>query len=215
LTWAGGFGLPPFHSRTELTARLICAIALVAAALPRASEPADLGLERYRGKVLVLNFWATWCAPCRNEMPLLVAVQSEYGPRGVQVVGPSIDEPEDRETAERFAREMRVNYPVLHGHTTEDMKPLGLATAIPATAIFDRDGRRVFRIIGEVHEDAIRSRLDWLLSDRTAAAPPELVLPPGVTPEHFAQHEAGIEEDEDEHHAEGEHEEEGGSAVPT
>lgn len=69
------------------------------------------------------------------------------------------------------------------------MKSLGRATAIPATAILDRDGRRVFRIIGEVHEDAIRARLDWLLSDRTAAAPPELVIPPGVTPEHFAQHE--------------------------
>ena len=182
---------------------------------PAASEPAELGLERYLGKILVVNFWATWCAPCRKEIPLLVGVQSEYGLRGVQVVGPSIDEPEDREEAERFTRDMRVNYPVLYGHTTEDMKPLGLATAIPATAIFDRDGRRAFRIIGEVPEEAIRSRLDWLLSDRTAAAPPELILPPGVTPEHFAQHEAGIEEDEHEHGAEGAHEEEGGSAVPT
>jgi thiol-disulfide isomerase/thioredoxin len=192
---------------------LICAVALVAG--PAASEPARLSLEEYRGTILVVNFWATWCAPCRKEIPLLVAVQSEYGRRGVQVVGPSIDEPEDRAKAERFARDMRVNYPVLHGHTTEDMKPLGLATAIPATAIFDRDGRRAFRIIGEVHEEAIRSRLDWLLSDRSAAAPPELVLPPGVTPEHFAQHEAGIEEDEHEHGAEGAHQEEGGSAVPT
>ena len=77
------------------------------------AEGADLGLERYRGKILVLNFWATWCAPCRTEIPLLVAVQRDYGPRGVQVVGPSIDEPQDRESAERFARDMRVNYPVL------------------------------------------------------------------------------------------------------
>jgi thiol-disulfide isomerase/thioredoxin len=197
-----------------MTARLFCAFVL-AAALPSAAEPGELRLDRYRGKILVLNFWATWCAPCRKEIPLLVRVQTEYGPRGVQVVGPSMDEAEDGDTARRFARDMDVNYPVLYGHTTEDMKRLGLATAIPATAIFDRDGGRVFRIIGEVHEEAIRSRLDWLLSDRTAAAPTDLVLPPGVTPEHFAQHEAGIEEDEDEHHAEGPHEEEGGSAVPT
>jgi thiol-disulfide isomerase/thioredoxin len=197
-----------------MAARLLCTLALVAV-LPSAGEPSELHLDRYSGKVVVLNFWATWCAPCRREIPLLVRVQTEYGPRGVQVVGPSIDEPEDRATAERFARDMRVNYPVLYGHTTGDMKPLGLATAIPATAIFDRDGKRLFRIIGEVHEDAIRSRLNWLLSNRAATAPPELVLPPGVTPEHFAQHEAGIEEDEDEHHAEGSHEEEGGSAVPT
>ena len=197
-----------------MIARLVCALAFVAA-FPQGSEPADLGLERYRGQIVVLNFWATWCAPCRKEMPLLVTLQRDYGPHGVQVVGPSIDEPEDRDNAERFARDMHVNYPVLFGHTTEDMKPLGLATAIPATAIFDRGGTRVFRIIGEIHADAIRSRLDWLLSGRTAAAPPALVLPPGVTPEHFAQHEAGLEEDEDEHHAEGTHEEEGGSAVPT
>jgi thiol-disulfide isomerase/thioredoxin len=191
------------------------ALCLLIAALARLAGAADLPPSGYAGKVVVLNFWASWCAPCRAEMPLLVRVQRDYGPRGVQIVGPSIDEPEDREAAERFARDMRVNYPLLYGHTTEDMKPLGLATAIPATAIFDRDGRRAFRIIGEIHEDAIRTRLDWLLSDRTAAAPPELVLPPGVTPEHFAQHEAGQEDDHDDHHADEAPGEEGGSAVPT
>ena len=173
-------------------------------------------LAPYRGKLVVLNFWATWCAPCQREMPLLLRVQEQYGPRGVQVVGASIDEPEDRRAVEKFVRDRGVRYPVSYGHTTEDMKPLGLATAIPATAIFDRDGRRAFRIIGEIEEQVIRSRLDWLAGDRTAARPAELVLPPGVTPEHFAQHEAGVEEDEDEHHAESRHgEEEGGSAVPT
>jgi thiol-disulfide isomerase/thioredoxin len=194
-----------------MTARVLLAWAVLAA-LPRAGGAADLSLDPYRGKVLVLNFWASWCAPCRKEMPLLVRMQTEYGPRGVQVLGPSIDEAEDRESAAEFARKVRVNYPVRYGHTTEDMKPLGLATAIPATAIFDRDGRRMFRIIGEVHEEALRPRLEWLLGDRTAAAPPELILPPGVTPEHFALHEAGVEEDE---HHDDEHEEEGGSAVPT
>ena len=147
-------------------------------------------------------------------MPLLAGVQRDYGPRGVQVLGPSIDEPEDRSDAERFAREIGVTYLLSFGHSTADMMPLGLAEAVPATAIFDRDGRRAFRIIGEVHEDAITSRLEWLLSDRTAAPPPELVLPPGVTPEHFAKHEAG-EDDDDEHQGEEAHEEEGGSAVPT
>jgi thiol-disulfide isomerase/thioredoxin len=194
-------------------ARVMAACALLAA-LPREARPADLSLDPYRGHVLVLNFWATWCEPCRKEIPLLVRMQGEYGPRGVRVVGPSIDEPEDRENAERFARDRHVNYEVRYGYTTEDMKPFGLATAIPATAIFDRDGRRVFRIIGEVQEEALRARLEWLLGDRAAAAPPELVLPAGVTPEHFALHEAGVEDDDD-HHAEGEHEEEGGSAVPT
>jgi thiol-disulfide isomerase/thioredoxin len=174
-------------------------------------------LERYRGKVVVLNFWATWCAPCRDEIPLLVRIQREYGPKGVQVIGASIDEPADRESAEAFVRRMRINYPVWYGRTTEDMMPLRLATSIPATAVFDRDGRPVFRIIAEVKEADLNSRLDWLLGARTGAAPAELMLPPGVTPEHFAEHEAGEEEGEGhEHGHEGEaHESEGGSAVPT
>jgi thiol-disulfide isomerase/thioredoxin len=186
---------------------------------PTLAFPAPPGpptLDRHKGQIVVLNFWATWCTPCRKEIPVLVRLQTEYGPRGVQVVGASIDEPEDRELAERFVRDRRVNYPVWYGHTMEDMKPYGLATSIPATAIFDRDGTRMFRIIGEVHEEALRSRLDWLLGDRTAARPPELVLPAGVTPEHFAQHEAGEEEEEDhDHHAEVADAGEGGSAVPT
>jgi thiol-disulfide isomerase/thioredoxin len=189
-------------------------LTLLTATPAAAAEPRSLPLDRYHGQILVLNFWATWCQPCRKEIPLLVKVQRDYGPRGIQVVGVSIDEPDDRERADGFVRDRHVNYPVWYGHTTEDMKPLGLATSIPATAIFDRDGARAFRIIGEVHEEAIRSRLDWLLGDRTAEAPPELVLPPGVTPEHFARHEAG-EEDEDEHNAEEAHGGEAGSAVPT
>jgi thiol-disulfide isomerase/thioredoxin len=182
---------------------------------PPSATSGSLPLDRHHGRILVLNFWATWCEPCRKEIPLLVRLQREYGPRGVQVVGASIDEPEDRELAERFVRDQRVNYPVWYGHTTDDMKPLGLATSIPATALFDRDGRRTFRIIGEVHDEVIRSRLEWMLGDRKAEAPAELVLPPGVTPEHFAQHEAGEEEDEEhDHHAEVADAGEGGSAVP-
>jgi thiol-disulfide isomerase/thioredoxin len=192
---------------------VIAAMAVLAGG-ERPAHGTDLGLEQHRGKIVVLNFWASWCPPCRKEMPLLARVQRDYGPRGVQVLGPSIDEPEDRSDAERFAREIGVAYPLSFGHSTADMMPLGLAEAVPATAIFDRDGRRAFRIIGEVHEDAITSRLDWLLGDRATAAPADLVLPPGVTPEHFAKHEAG-EEDDDEHHGGEAHEEEGGSAVPT
>lgn len=191
-------------------------LALLIVASGSSAESASLPLDRHKGQIVVLNFWATWCAPCRKEIPLLVRLQAEYGPRGVQVVGASIDEPEDQELAERFVRDRRVDYPVWYGHTTEDMKPFGLAASIPATAVLDRDGARMFRIIGEVHEDALRSRLDWMLGDRTENRPAELVLPAGVTPEHFAQHEAGEEEDEDhDHHAEVADAGEGGSAVPT
>jgi thiol-disulfide isomerase/thioredoxin len=197
--------------------RLSVAILLFLGAAPAAAD-VERDLQRFRGKVVVLNFWATWCAPCRDEIPLLVRIQREYGPKGVQVIGASIDEPGDRESAEAFVRGMRINYPVWYGRTTEDMKPFRLATSIPATAVFDRDGRPVFRIIGAVKEADLTPRLDWLLGARTGEAPAELMLPAGVTPEHFAEHEAGEEEGEGHDHGhEGEAhvESEGGSAVPT
>lgn len=195
---------------------LLVATLLFSGARPGA---ADLrrDLERHKGSVVVLNFWATWCGPCRKEIPLLVRIQREYGPKGVRVIGASVDEPEHRERAEAFARRMRVNYPVWYGRTTEEMKPLRLATSLPATAVFDREGRLAFRIIGEITETDLVPRLDWLLGTGGQETPAELVLPPGITPEHFAEHEAGEEEGEGHDHAEaGEaHSDEGGSAVPT
>jgi thiol-disulfide isomerase/thioredoxin len=160
-------------------------------------------------QILVLNFWASWCRPCRKEIPLLARIQQEYRPRGVQVVGASIDEAEDREAAERLARRLGAVYPLRFGCTTEEMKALRLGDSIPATAILDRDGTARFRLVGEVKEDLLRPRLDFLLGDRSSAAPAEVVLPPGLTVEHFrAHHESGGGDDH-------EHDTEGGSTVPT
>jgi thiol-disulfide isomerase/thioredoxin len=158
----------------------------------------------------VLNFWATWCKPCRAEIPTLVEVQHRFAAQGVQVIGASIDEPEDRKTAEKFVREMGINYPVWFEFTTGHMMPLRLATSIPATAIFDHNGQRVFRIIGEATKKDLAERLEWLLGDRTAPAPAELVLPAGITPEHFKEHEEGKEDEHQEEVAR-----ETGSAVPS
>jgi thiol-disulfide isomerase/thioredoxin len=193
--------------------RALRAILLASLAAPAAAAGVPGDLQPYRGKVVVLNFWASWCAPCRAEIPVLVRLQRDYGPRGVQVIGASIDEPESRDAAEAFARRMGVDYPVWHGRSTADMAALRLATSIPATAVFDRDGRLAFRLIGEAREVDLSARLEWLLGPRAGQPPPELLLPAGITPEHFAEHEAGEEEGEDHHD---EHEgEEGGSAVPT
>jgi thiol-disulfide isomerase/thioredoxin len=90
---------------------------------------------------VVLNFWATWCIPCRKEMPDLAAIQNEYAALGVQVIGAGADTLADRSKVLQFAKETRINFPVWLGATTDDMKRFGLGPSLPGTAIIGRDGK--------------------------------------------------------------------------
>jgi thiol-disulfide isomerase/thioredoxin len=160
--------------------------------------------------IVVLNFWASWCQPCVHEIPVLQRVFVEYADRGVLVQGASIDEPEDRAKATRLFAKLGARYPTRFTDAAE-MKSLLLGTSIPATVVFDRDGRPAFRVVGEVSAQAMRTRLDWLLGERTTPAPGELSLPRGITAEHFKEHEAGEDHDHADEHASND---ERGSAVP-
>jgi thiol-disulfide isomerase/thioredoxin len=71
-------------------------------------------LRAYRGKVVVINFWATWCPPCRAEMPDLVRLQREYAKQGLQIIGITYP-PETKTRVQRFARSLKVNYPIILG----------------------------------------------------------------------------------------------------
>jgi thiol-disulfide isomerase/thioredoxin len=132
-------------------------------------------LTSLRGKLVVLNFWATWCAPCREEMPLLVSLQNRYEKRGVQVIGASVDDESTEAQIAPFVKKLKINFPIWIGATIEDMQILGLGSALPATAILDRDGQVVSRIIGVVTKGDLQERLEWLLGDRTTPAPPPLL----------------------------------------
>src|SRR5678810_1302634 len=76
-------------------------------------------LSDYRGKVVLINFWATWCPPCRAEMPDLVRLQRQHGKEGLQIIGITYP-PESREQVRRFARSLKVNYPIILG--TRELK---------------------------------------------------------------------------------------------
>ena len=125
---------------------------------------AEQKLSALRGRVVVLNFWATYCVPCRKEMPDLAAIQNDYAAMGVQVVGASADAAADRAKVLRFIKETKINFPVWLGATAQLMPRFGLAPALPGTVVIDRDGKIVSASNAVVKPAELRKQLDKLLT---------------------------------------------------
>jgi len=128
-------------------------------------------LSALKGRIVVLNFWATYCVPCRKEMPDLAAIQNEYAALGVQVVGASTDEAEDRAKVLQFVKETKVNFPIWTGATKADMMRFGLGAALPGTVIIDRSGRIAKVVSGIVNQADLKKQIDAMLAtaEKTAA----------------------------------------------
>lgn len=103
-------------------------------------------LSDFRGKAVLLNFWATWCEPCKIEMPWFVELQKQYGPEGLQIVGVAMDDA-STEDISKFAQKMGVNYPILIGKEAVG-DSYGGVQFLPATFYIDRDGKVVDKIFG-------------------------------------------------------------------
>src|SRR5690349_7707838 len=101
-----------------------------------------LRLSDFRGKGVLLNFWATWCVPCKVEMPWFVELQKQYGSDGLQILGINADEDTSKDELEKFAKGMGVNYPVLLGKE-EVEQAYGGIQFLPVTVYVDRDGKVV------------------------------------------------------------------------
>jgi thiol-disulfide isomerase/thioredoxin len=132
----------------------------------------SMRLSDLRGKAVLLNFWATWCGPCKIETPWLVDLQNQYGSQGLQVVGVAMDD-SGKEDIAKFAKEMGVNYPVLLGKESVG-DAYGGIPALPESFFIGRDGKIVDKIIGlrgkaEI-EDSIRKALDTPAGSAPAAA---------------------------------------------
>lgn len=130
------------------------ATALLGLSLPD-PDGKDVAIGQWKGKVLVVNFWATWCAPCREEMPMFTRFQRDMGPKGVQFVGIAVDQPDK---VRQFAAELGLNYPtVIGGYGAMELsKALGNSVmALPFTVVVDREGRVAHTQLGQLKEQQL------------------------------------------------------------
>jgi peroxiredoxin len=129
------------------------------------------GLSAFKGRIVILNFWATYCIPCRKEMPDLAAIQNEYAALGVQVIGASTDEASDRAKVLQFVKETKINFPVWMGATTADMIRFGLGSALPGTVVIGKDGNIAKVISGVVNQADLKKQIEAMLAsaEKTAA----------------------------------------------
>ncbi len=127
-----------------------------------------LKLSSYRGKAVVLNFWATWCGPCRIEMPWFVDLQKQYGAEGLTILGVAMDDSDPQKIA-AFASEMGVNYPVLLG-TDKVSEEYGNVEYLPTTFYIDRQGNIVGKSAGLMSKGELEEDAKKALSSHTSTA---------------------------------------------
>ncbi len=116
----------------------------------------------FKGKVRLVNFWATWCGPCRAEIPDLIGLQKKYGSRGFEVVGISVDEG-GQPTVAPFVKENAMNYPVYLDEEGAASRAFGGVNALPTSILLDTNGRLVDGMQGMVNVSAMGEQIEKLL----------------------------------------------------
>lgn len=123
--------------------------------MDQAGQPRSL--SDWRGKVVLLNFWATWCAPCVKEMPMLVELQDQYGAQGFQVLGITMDKPDP---AAAFAEKLKINYPLLGNHyTVVDVQDAYGENRLPYSVLINRAGQVLWEYPGELDRATLEPKI--------------------------------------------------------
>ncbi len=120
-------------------------------------------IKEWDGKVILINFWATWCPPCVREMPGFIEVREQYAEQGFEIIGIAIDEVE---SVRKFAANLGVNYPILHGQSDASMVASHYGNSmemLPFSVIIDRQGKIQFAHAGELTKSALEKKLKKLL----------------------------------------------------
>ncbi|HTZ90615.1 MAG TPA: TlpA disulfide reductase family protein [Alloacidobacterium sp.] len=128
-------------------------------------------LASLRGQIVVLNFWATWCGPCREELPRLSKLAQSYNGMNVRFIAVSIDAAKDRAKIQPALDRGHVTLENWVGASTDTLGSFGLGDIVPGTVILDERGEIIARIMGEARDEDVRTAVDWLLSDRSGPPP--------------------------------------------
>ena len=124
-------------------------------------------LSDFKGKAVLLNFWATWCDPCKIETPWLVELQKQYGPQGLQILGVDANDDASMDEVAAFAKSMGIDYPILVGKESETdavANAYGGIPFLPQSFVIDRNGEVVGRILGLKSKSDIEDAIKLALS---------------------------------------------------
>jgi thiol-disulfide isomerase/thioredoxin len=155
------------------------------AAAPKEAPRAELNLKDlngqktrlrdYRGKAVVLNFWATWCAPCKAELPMLVETEKQYKDRGLVFIAASLDDDKTKHLVPNFVTQHGIDFAVWVGASPDDLDKLGMGDAVPATAFIDSEGHVFARVLGQIRREELTERLEWLVGGQKTPVPEPVV----------------------------------------
>jgi cytochrome c biogenesis protein CcmG/thiol:disulfide interchange protein DsbE len=130
----------------------------------------DVTLQQYQGKVVLVNFWATWCEPCKSEIPMLIGLREKYGPRGFEILGLSMDEDGkkavqpflDKERFDVGGQQEAIDYPIAFANDSIAEK-FGGVIGLPTSLLFTRDGKMIKRVVGPIELSDISKAIESLL----------------------------------------------------